>query len=124
MKMLPQYSIRLMLGITALAAVVFSVAGLAVRGHGWAIGITLGVVGCAVALVTYGVFFAILWGFSVVASPVMNRRGWVGERALAGTASPFGEASGALAKEQPIEAIVVEAEAGDGGNEGTMGGGR
>lgn len=124
MKMLPQYSIRLMLGITALAAVVFSVAGLAVRGQGWAIGITLGVVGCAVALVTYGIFFAILWGFSLIASPVMNRRGWVGERALAGTSSPFGDASGVLAEEQSIEAIVVEAEDGNGGEPGSAGGGR
>ena len=41
MKLLPQYSIRLMLGITAALAGVFSIVGLAVRGHGWAIGVSL-----------------------------------------------------------------------------------
>lgn len=117
MKLLPQFSIRLMLGITALAAAVFSIVGLAVRGNDWAVAVSLGVVGVAMALITYAMFFGILWGFSVVASPVLKRRRWVGERALAGTTSPFADAPQVVAVESAVDAIVVEA--GQGGGEAT-----
>ncbi len=109
MKLLPQYSIRLMLGITASVAVVFSVVGLAVRGHGWAIGISLGVTGVTIALVTYAAFFGILWVFSVVSSPFLNRRFKPGRRTMAGTSSPFAVAGGVPTAETAVEAIVIDA---------------
>ena len=107
MKLLPQFSIRLMLGVTALAAGVFSVMGLAVRGHGWAIGVSLGVVGLVIALATYAAFFGILWVFSLAASPFLNRRIPAGQLTLAGTTSPFADASRIPAVENAVDAIVV-----------------
>jgi hypothetical protein len=107
-KLLPQYSIRLMLGITAAAAAVFSIVGLAVRGHGWAIGISLGVGGVAVALVTYAAFFGILWVFSVVASPLLNRPIRAGHATLPAATSPFADPAGLRKSESAIDAIVID----------------
>jgi len=107
MKLLPQYSIRLMLGITASVAGVFSVVGLAVRGHGWAIGLSLGVAGISIALVTYAAFFGLLWVFSVVSSPILNRRFKPGRRTMAGASSPFAEAGVVATAESALEAIII-----------------
>ncbi len=108
MKLLPQYSIRMMLVITAAVSGVFSVVGLAWRGQGWAIGISLGVGAVAVALVTYAAFFFILWVFSVVAGPLLNRPLRVGRTTLAGTSSPFAGAVLRPATESVVDAIVVD----------------
>ncbi len=108
MKLLPQYSIRLMLGITALVAGVFSIVGLAAREHAWAIGVSLGVGAIAVALATYAAFFGILWVFSVVASPLLSRPLREGRKTLAGTTSPFASGAGVAVVEAPIEAILVD----------------
>lgn len=124
MKMLPQFSIRLMLGITTLAAGVFSIVGLAVRGHDWAIGVSLGVAGVAVALVTYAAFFGILWVFSVVASPLLNRELRAGQRTLAGTTSPFADVPRVAEPESALGAIVVEADKRAGGMTDSLGGDR
>ncbi len=125
MKLLPQYSIRFMLGITASVAGVFSIVGLAVRGHGWAIGITLGVAGVTIALATYALFFAILWVFSVVASPFLNRQIRSGRRTMAGTTSPFAAAGQVPTAESAVEAIVIDAPgAAVDGTTDSFGGGR
>lgn len=121
MKMLPQFSIRLMLGITALAAGVFSIMGLAVRGHNWAIGVSLGVAGVAVAMVTYAAFFGILWAFSVVASPLLNRELRTGQRTLAGTTSPFADPTHIAGPENPLDAVGVELDEPSGGTTDSLG---
>ncbi|MHB8899912.1 MAG: hypothetical protein ACYC6Y_14290 [Thermoguttaceae bacterium] len=108
MKLLPQYSIRLMLGITAALAAVFSVVGLAVRGQEWAIGVSMGMAGLAVAMVTYAVFFGILWVFSVVASPLLDRPIRAGHSTLTGTGSPFADPGRRRRLEEAIDAIVVD----------------
>ena len=115
MKLLPQYSLRLMLTITTLVAGVFSITGLAARGHDWAIGVSVGVLGLAMAFVTYAVFFGILWVFSLAASPVLNRRVPAGPTVVVGSASPFVDASRQEAVvESAVDAIVVEAKEADG----------
>ena len=103
MKLLPQFSIRLMLGATAAVAVLLSVVALAARGHGWAIGLSLGVAGLVIAFATYAVLFGVLWVFSVVAAPMLNRPARTGQPILVGTAVPFG-----VSDETPIDAIVVD----------------
>jgi hypothetical protein len=124
MKMLPQFSLRLMLGITTLAAGVFSIVGLAVRGHDWAIGVSLGAAGIAVVLITYAAFFGILWVFSVVASPLLNRQLRPGQRTLAGTTSPFADVTQAAVAEGTLDAAIVEPnEAADGTTDSFGGGG-
>jgi hypothetical protein len=66
MKLLPQFSIRLMLGVTALAAGLFSIVGLAVRGHGWAVGVSMGLASLVIMLGTGAGLFGLLWVFSLV----------------------------------------------------------
>lgn len=107
MKLLPQFSIRLMLGATAAVAVLLSVVAMAARGHDWAIGVSLGVAGLAIAFATYAVLFGVLWAFSVVASPMLNRPIRTGQPTLVGTASPF-HAPAETGGETPIDAIVVD----------------
>lgn len=109
MKLLPQFSLRLMLGITAAVAGVFSIVGLAVRGHGWAIGLSLGVGAMAVTLATYAAFFGVLWVFSVVSSPFLDRRIAFGRATRSGTSSPFADPSRVPAVEVPVDAIVIDA---------------
>lgn len=107
MKLLPQYSIRLMLGVTAVAAVVFSVVGLAAREHAWAVGVSVGVAALVVTLATYVTLFGVMWGFSVVVAPVLNRPLRPGKTTLGGTTSPFA-ASGQAVTENAREATIVE----------------
>ena len=108
MKPLPQFSLRLMLSITALTAGFFSIVGLALRGHGWAIGVSLGVAGLLIAFGTYAAFFGLLWVFSVAASPMLDRRVSRRTVALAGTSSPFAGGPRAGEAESPVEAILVD----------------
>ena len=114
MKLLPQYSIRLMLAIAAALAGVFSIVGLAVRSHSWAIGVTVGAGALAVALVTYAAFFGILWLFSVVASPLLDRRRFRGGHVpFTGARSPFADAGRLQKPERPLDAIVIDSSAAD-----------
>lgn len=82
MKLLPQFSIRLMLGVTALAAGLFSIVGLAARGHGWAIGVSMGLASLVIMLGTGAGLFGVLWVFSLV----FPRRG--GQRIAATVGGP------------------------------------
>ncbi len=107
MKLLPQYSIRLMLGITAALAGVFSILGLAVRGQSWAIGISVGLGGLVVAMLTYVVFFGILWVFSVVASPLLDRPLRARRISLSGTSSPFAGSTRSADSQGPFGATLV-----------------
>ncbi|MGI6417889.1 MAG: hypothetical protein ACOX1P_19725 [Thermoguttaceae bacterium] len=110
MKLLPQFSIRLMLGVTALAAGLFSIVGLAVRGHGWAVGVSMGLASLVIMLGTGAGLFGLLWVFSLV-SP---RRGGRPIAAGAGgppAACPFApSAPQSPFADSPIDAIVIDAE--------------
>jgi len=105
MKLLPQYSLRFLLGITTVFAGVFSIVALAVRQYDWAIAVTLGMGAIVVLLGTYAVLFALLWVFAVVSAPITGRKLPPGKKTLIGTASPFGAE---LSTELVVEAVVVE----------------
>lgn len=110
MKLLPQFSIRLMLGVTALAAGLFSIVGLAVRGHGWAIGISMGLASLVIMLGTGAGLFGVLWVFSLVSPRSGGRR----IAAAAGgppAACPFApSAPQSPFAGSPIDAVVIDAE--------------
>lgn len=57
----PRFSIRTLLAITALAAVLFVVLGLAFRGQSWAwaLGLAIGVVSIGVTAVVHAAWFAL-----------------------------------------------------------------
>jgi hypothetical protein len=64
--LIPQYSIRWMLAVTAVCAVVFSVMGLAVRGHHWALGVSIAVRAVGGMMVVNAAIFGLVWIFSLV----------------------------------------------------------
>jgi len=104
--LIPQFSLRWLLGLTAVCAVVFSIVGLAVQGSRWAAAVSIGIGSLVVLVMVYGLVFALVWVFSVATSSLGRRR--------AGSAgSPFGaEFSGAgpaaTGEEAPAAAILLE----------------
>jgi hypothetical protein len=67
---IPQYSIRWLLGVTAVCAVVFAFFGAAVRGHLWAVGVSVAVGSLAAAMFAYAGLFTLVWLFSLALSLV------------------------------------------------------
>ncbi len=59
--LVPQFTIRWLLALTAVLAVVFSIVGLAVRGRGWAQGLSAGFVALVAGMVVYVALFALVW---------------------------------------------------------------
>jgi len=96
--LIPQYSIRLLLLITAGCAVVFSIFGLAVQGNAAAVGVSLAIAGLAVVLLAHAATFGLVWLFSVIGEPFRRKP------AIAGR-SPFkpGAASSCPGESAPID---------------------
>ncbi len=59
--LVPQFTIRWLLALTAVLACVFSIVGLAVRGRGWAQGLSAGFVALVAGMVVYAALFALVW---------------------------------------------------------------
>jgi len=85
--LLPQFSIRLLLAVTAVCAVVFSILGLAVRGSAWATAVSVGIGSLVILVLVSGLLFAVVWVFSVATSSLSRRRARSG-------GSPFRSESG------------------------------
>ncbi len=104
---IPQFTLRWLLGLMAVCAAVFSIFGLAVRGYGWAIALSMAILGLAVAMAVYAVLFSLVWLCSLAIG--------AGERKAAWGRSPFSpvvEQIRASARrdddEEPVEAIVLD----------------
>jgi hypothetical protein len=85
--LIPQFSIRWLLAVTTVCAVVFSVVGLAVHGSAWATAVSVGIGSLVILGLVYGLLFAVVWAFSVVTSSLVPRRARSG-------GSPFRSESG------------------------------
>ena len=62
--LLPKFSIRLLLGLTAITAVFFFIVSLAINGSKWAIGLSVGAGLIPVFFLTYAFFFMIAYGLT------------------------------------------------------------
>jgi hypothetical protein len=62
--LVPRFSIRTTLGVVTIAAIVFVVAGMAIRGETWAWGITIAVITLAVTMLVHAAWFGIVWMFA------------------------------------------------------------
>jgi hypothetical protein len=62
--LIPRYTIRAILAVTTVAAFVFVIAGLAVRGHAWAWGVTFGVASLLLAMLVQAACYGIVWCFT------------------------------------------------------------
>jgi hypothetical protein len=60
-QLLPRFSIRTLLGLLTVCAIVFVIAGMAYRGQYWAWGITLGMASLAVAALIHAALFGLVW---------------------------------------------------------------
>ncbi len=59
--LIPQFTIRWLLGVTAVSAVALTIVGLAVRGSAWAQGVSAAFVALALAMLVYALLFAVVW---------------------------------------------------------------
>ncbi|NQU24618.1 MAG: hypothetical protein HQ567_25325 [Candidatus Nealsonbacteria bacterium] len=85
--LIPQFTIRWLLVLTAVCGVAFSLFGLAVQGKPWAIGVSVGIGVVAIALLVQAGAFAVVWAFSSITAPLRVRQGRVGRSPFA--AHPF-----------------------------------
>ena len=85
--LIPQFTIRWLLALTAGCAVAFSLFGLAVQGKPWAIGVSIGIGAVAIAFLAQAGAFAAVWLFSAITDPIRSRRGRAGRSPFA--AHPF-----------------------------------
>jgi hypothetical protein len=92
--LIPQFSIRWVLALTAVCAVFSLILAAAVHGSPWAIAISIAVASLAVTLAFHGAVFFGVWLFSLI---VPDRRQTAAGTARSpfahSTASPFAEAA-------------------------------
>ena len=66
--LIPQYSIRWLLGLTTVCAVIFSIFAMALRGSFVAAGVSMAIIALVVVMLVHVVFFGLVWVFSVIFS--------------------------------------------------------
>ena len=79
--LIPQYSLRWLLGAITAAACLFSVVAVGVRGQAWALAVSIAFGAIVVSGLVYAAAFGVVWLFSVVAA---------GNRSPTSSESPFG----------------------------------
>ncbi len=80
----PRFSIRTLLVLVAVGAIVSLIAGMAVRGQMWAWGVTIGAASLILTLLVHAAWFGVVWLFSQL--PAARREGG---RAPAASESPI-----------------------------------
>jgi len=83
--LIPQFSLRWVLAVTAVCAVFSLILAMALRGSPWAIALSIGVASLVVTLAVHGAVFFGVWLFSLL---VPRRRA-----AASGSGSPFAASS-------------------------------
>jgi hypothetical protein len=71
--LIPQFSLRWMLSVTAAIAVVFLVMGWAIRGSAWAVGVSAAVVTLVLVGLVYAAMFGIVWLISLIGQAASPR---------------------------------------------------
>ncbi len=105
--LIPQFSIRWLLAITALCAGVFSIVALGVRGQRWALGVSAAIAALVILMLVYVVLFGVVWVFG----SLTGRSGRQGEQAAGSpfTSPPSSESDSRLADpETPSAPILLE----------------
>jgi len=104
--LVPQFTLRWLLGLTTVCAFLFAIVGLAARGHAWAIGISAGLGTVVFMAVIYALLFGCVW---VAASILARRRAKKGQCPfrLDAAGSATAAAPGAVDQDVPIDAEIV-----------------
>jgi hypothetical protein len=80
--LIPQFSLRWVLGVTAACGVLSLVAAMALRGSAWAMALTIAAASLAATLLVHGAMFFMVWLFSLIFAREPRRM-------QGATASPF-----------------------------------
>jgi hypothetical protein len=64
--LIPQFSLRWVLGVTAACGVLSLVAAMALRGSAWAMALTIAAASLAATLLLHGAMFFVVWLFSLL----------------------------------------------------------
>jgi hypothetical protein len=67
-KPIPQFTIRWMLGLMTVWAIIFSIVALAMQGHLWALGISVGLGVLVLFMLIGAMLFTLIWFFSLFRS--------------------------------------------------------
>ncbi len=71
--LIPQYTIRRLLGLTACFAMICSIVALGVRGNAWAACVSVGMLAGAMLVAAYAALFGVVWVFSLVGAVFVRR---------------------------------------------------
>jgi hypothetical protein len=106
--LIPQYSLRWMLAVTSVLAVVFLIFAQAVRGSSWAVGVSLALVVLAGTMLVHGLLFFLVWVFALIGQRRQQRR-QASKRPAGnqGADSPF---ASPLASQAPPTTVTAGAE--------------
>jgi|GEM_PF-5613708 len=69
----PRYSLRVILLVTALCAVLSLIVSLGVQGKPWAAGMSIGLLALVVTLALGGLAFALIWAFTTLLGRIGSR---------------------------------------------------
>ena len=109
--LIPQYSLRWLLALPALFAVILPFFGLAVAGKQWAAGISIAIVSLAIVLLVHAAVFGVVWTFSLVTTGFRigtARHGRSPFRQDAAAPGKPGHVMPASDKETPATPILLE----------------
>ena len=88
--LIPQFTIRWLLMVTTVCGGIFSIFGLAARGHDWAVGVSVAITSLVVMMLAYAFVFFGVWIFSVITSPLRRKvRSPFGEHGVQSQSGPF-----------------------------------
>lgn len=83
--LIPQFSLRWVLGVTAVCAVFFLIAAQAKEGSAWATAVTIAVASLGMVLAVHAGMFFVVWLFSLLAPRWVRRRFDSGQSPFAGS---------------------------------------
>lgn len=106
--LVPQFSLRWLFAITALCAGVFSIVAFGVRGHRWAMGVTVAIVALVILMLVHAALFGIVWLFTSLAGRGRDKSGQPAGSPFAPTAPTSGERESG--SERPAVPILLDQE--------------
>lgn len=66
--LIPQFSLRWLLGATTLVAVLCAIVAWGLTGQRWAIAVSIGLASLVLLMAVYALFFTAIWGLSLLLS--------------------------------------------------------
>lgn len=104
--LIPQFSLRWLLGLTTACAAIFPIFAMAIRGNAWAAGVSIALLSLVLAGLVYGALFAAVWLFSCLTPSLARPTRGAGRTPFA--SQPVGPPASAGGGESPAAPILLE----------------